>query len=103
MDQARENAGLKPIGADDIIVGPGSIFRFFSEESQILTRRQAEQVNTYFFDETLRTGYTTDINVSHSGGTEKSDYFLSAVIGMTNLFMKVAIRTILWSNLNSTR
>lgn len=78
MDQARENAGLTPIGADDIIVGPGSIFRFFSEESQILTRRQAEQVNTNFFDETLRTGYTTDINVSHSGGTEKSDYFLSA-------------------------
>jgi len=71
VDQGRANSGLPPFDPFDII-------KFFRDDPlATLTREQAEQIDVNWFDQILRTGSYQDVNVSGSGGTEKSNYFLS--------------------------
>lgn len=54
----------------------------FWEQSGVLvdglTREQAENTNTNWVDETLQIGHVEDYNVSLSGGSEKTTFFISA-------------------------
>lgn len=71
VDQARENSGLPPFDPFDII-------KFFRDDPlATLTRAEAEQINVNWFDQILRTGYYQDVNVSSSGGSDRSSYYLS--------------------------
>lgn len=71
MDQARANSGLSPYDPNF------NINLFIDSPKANMTRQEAENTQTNWFDHILRTGSFQDLNLSTSSGTEKSSYFLS--------------------------
>ena len=72
MDQARANSGLTPYD-------PSLNTNFFIDDPvSTLTRGQAENIQTDWFDQIIRTGSFQDINISSSRGTERGAFYISA-------------------------
>jgi len=71
MDQARGNSGLSPYDPNF------NINLFIDNPKSNMTRQEAENTQTNWFDKILRTGSFQDLNLSTSSGSEKSSYFLS--------------------------
>ncbi len=67
-DQARANNGLAPYDLN-------SALNSGRDPNAVLDRSQAE--NTNWFDEVLRNGAFTDLNVSAANGTENASYYIS--------------------------
>lgn len=72
MDQARANSGLSPFDPN-INIG-----LFVDNPKSRLTRQEAENTQTDWFNEIMRSGSFQDLNVSASQGSGKTSYFLSA-------------------------
>ena len=70
-DEARANADLLPFE-------PNEFFNQGRDESAELTREEALGINTNYFDEVLRQGSFTDLNLSTSNGSDVANYFISA-------------------------
>lgn len=82
VDQARANRGLAPFDPFDII-------KFYRDDPvAMLSRSQAENINTNWFDELLRTGTFQDINVSSTRGTDNGTYYLSLNYNNTESVLK---------------
>lgn len=82
VDQARANSGLPPFDPFDII-------KFYVDEPlAMLSRSQAQAVNTDWFDQILRTGTYQDINVSSSRGGENGSFYLSLNYNNTQSILK---------------
>lgn len=82
VDQGRANRGLGEFDPFDII-------KFFRDEPTVnLTRQQAENINTDWFDQILRTGTFQDVNVSSSRGSENGSFFLSLNYNNTESILK---------------
>ena len=74
MDQARANSGLSTFN-------PSLVTNLFiDDEVSELSREEAMNVNTDWYDALLRTGGFTDVNFSASNGSEKGSYYISANI-----------------------
>ncbi len=67
-DESRANRGFPPFD-------PNEILNVSRDPTAVLDRSQT--ANTNWFDEALRRGQVTDINVSSSRGTENLNYYLS--------------------------
>lgn len=92
VDKARVNSGLQPFD-------PFDITKFFRDNPlSAITREQALQINTNWFDQILRTGNYQDLNVSSSRGGEKSSLFASLSYNdtkgntMENFFTRASAR-----------
>ncbi len=70
-DEARANADLLPLE-------PNEFFNQGRDPSAELTKEQALNTNTNYFDEVLRQGSFTDLNLSTSNGSDIANYFISA-------------------------
>jgi TonB-dependent starch-binding outer membrane protein SusC len=82
VDQGRANRGL---GA----FNPNDITKFYRDEPiATLTRHQAENINTDWFDQILRTGTFQDVNASSSRGTDNGSFFLSVNYNNTESVLK---------------
>ncbi len=82
VDQARFNSGLPGFDPFDII-------KFYRDDPvAMLSRDQAELINTDWFDQLLRTGTFTDLNVSSSRGSETGSFFLSLNYNNTESVLK---------------
>jgi TonB-dependent starch-binding outer membrane protein SusC len=82
VDKARENSGLAPFDPFDII-------KFYRDQPvAMLTREQAKNINTDWFDQILRTGSFQDLNVSSSRGHENGSFFLSLNYNNTESILK---------------
>ena len=68
VDQARENSGLGPFD-------PNSILNDSRDPNATLSRDQT--TNTNYFDEALRQGSFTQLDLSTSRGTDNAAYFIS--------------------------
>jgi len=68
VDQARENSGLGPFD-------PNSILNDSRDPNATLTRDQT--TNTNYFDEALRQGSFTQLDLSTSRGTDNASYYIS--------------------------
>ena len=82
VDQARANSGLPAFDPFDII-------KFYRDDPvAMLSRDQAEKINTDWFDQILRTGTFHDVNVSSSRGGEMGSFFLSLNYNDTESILK---------------
>ncbi len=82
VDQARQNSGLSPFDPFDII-------KFYRDEPvAMLTRQQAMNINTDWFDQIMRTGTYQDVNISSSRGSETGSFFLSMNYNNTESILK---------------
>ncbi len=82
VDQARANSGLPHFDPFDII-------KFYRDEPvAMLSREQAEKINTDWFDQILRTGSYHDLNVSSSRGGEMGSFYLSLNYNDTESILK---------------
>jgi len=70
-DEARAN---NPNNLDPF--NPTTEYNFYDED-QTLSRSEIESINTDWFDKIMRQGSFTDLNVSATGGTENSQYYIS--------------------------
>ncbi len=76
MDRARANSGLgtfDPMRNVNLFPGPGG-----GVPQDPITREQAENTNTDWFDQILRKGSFRDFNISASRGAENLSFFTSA-------------------------
>ncbi len=81
-DQARANSGLAPFDPFDII-------KFYVDQPiAMLSRQQAQNINTDWFDQILRTGSYQDINVSSSRGGDNGSFYLSLNYNNTESILK---------------
>ncbi len=71
MDQARANSGLSPFDPNF------NINLFIDNPRATMSRQEAENTQTDWFDQILRQGSFHDFNLSTTSGTDKSAYFLS--------------------------
>lgn len=82
VDRARANSGLPHFDPFDII-------KFYRDEPvAMLSREQAEKINTDWFDQILRTGSYHDLNVSSSRGGEMGSFYLSLNYNDTESILK---------------
>ncbi len=82
VDKARANSGLPAFDPFDII-------KFYRDQPvAMLSREQAEMINTNWFDQILRTGSFNDMNVSSSRGGEAGSFFLSLNYNDTESILK---------------
>jgi len=82
VDQARTNSGLAPFD-------PFDITKFYVDQPVAhLTRQQAMNINTDWFDQILRTGSYQDINVSSSRGSDNGSFYLSLNYNNTESVLK---------------